>query len=65
MKINELKDLSVDELKDKHKGLQEQLFNFRFQHSTNQLENPMRLRHTKKDIARVLTVINEKGQAKS
>lgn len=65
MKMTEFRDLSLDELKDKHKGFQEQLFNFRLRHGTNQLENPMRLRQTKKDIARVLTVINEKERAKA
>ena len=60
MKIAELRDLSMDELKGRGRDLQEELFNLRFQHGTNQLENPMRLRLTKKEIARVKTIIGEK-----
>ena len=60
MKTAELRDLSMDELKGRGRDLQEELFNLRFQHGTNQLENPMRLRLTKKEIARVKTIIGEK-----
>jgi large subunit ribosomal protein L29 len=60
MKTAELRDLSMDELKGRGKDLQEELFNLRFQHGTNQLENPMRLRLTKKEIARVKSIIVEK-----
>jgi large subunit ribosomal protein L29 len=63
MKASELKELSLEELGDRAKDLQEELFNLRFQHGTNQLENPMRLGQTKKDIARVLTVVGEKKRA--
>ena len=63
MKASELRDMSLDELGERVKDLQEELFNLRFQHGSNQLENPMRLGQTKKDIARVLTVIGEKSRA--
>jgi large subunit ribosomal protein L29 len=63
MKASELKELSLEELGDRVKDLQEELFNLRFQHGTSQLENPMRLGQTKKDIARILTVIGEKKRA--
>ena len=63
MKASEIKELSLEELGERVKDLQEELFNLRFQHGSNQLENPMRLGQTKKDIARVLTVIGEKKRA--
>jgi len=55
----EIKDMSVDELSAKLKDLKSELFNLRFQHATNQLENPMRINAVKKNIARVLTAINQ------
>ena len=60
MKINEIRDLSTQELEDKIKDLKEELFNLRFQNATNQLDNPMRIASVKKDIARVKTVLKEK-----
>ena len=60
MKIQDIRDLSTQELEDKIKDLKEELFNLRFQNATNQLENPMRISSVKKDIARVKTVLKEK-----
>ncbi|NPA49729.1 MAG: 50S ribosomal protein L29 [Thermodesulfobacteria bacterium] len=60
MKAEELRRLSVVELQEKLGELREELFNLRFQKSIHQLENPMRIREVKRDIARVLTVIREK-----
>ena len=60
MKAEELRGLSVPELKEKLRELREELFNLRFQKSIHQLENPMRIRQVKRDIARVHTVIREK-----
>ncbi len=60
MKAEELRELAIPELKEKLRELREELFNLRFQKSIHQLENPMRIREVKKDIARVLTVIREK-----
>ena len=56
MKINDIRDLSADELAAKLKELKEELFNLRFQHATGQLDNPMRLRQVKKSIARIKTI---------
>ncbi len=58
-KSSEIKSMSVDELSVKLKDLKTELFNLRFQHATNQLENPMRINAVKKDIARVLTKLNQ------
>ena len=63
MKINEIRDLTAEELQAKLTDLKKELFNLRFQHATNQLDNPMRIALTKKDIARVSTVIREKQLA--
>lgn len=60
MKIQDIRDLSTQELEDKVKDLKEELFNLRFQNATNQLDNPMRIASVKKDIARVKTVLKEK-----
>ncbi len=63
MKINEIRDLTAEELQAKLADLKKELFNLRFQHATNQLDNPMKIALTKKDIARVSTVIREKQLA--
>ncbi len=60
MKIQDIRDLSTQELEDKIKDLKEELFNLRFQNATNQLDNPIRIVSVKKDIARVKTVLKEK-----
>ena len=51
--------MSVDELNKYLTELQDSLFNFRFQKSLQQLEHPQKLRHVKRDVARVQTLINE------
>jgi len=60
MKISEIRNLSVEDLKNKLKDLKSELFNLRFQLAVNHLENPMRIKAVRKDIARVQTVIREK-----
>ena len=60
MKANELRDMSAAELTKKLAELKEELFNLRFQHAINQLENPGRIETVKKDIARVKTVMRSK-----
>ncbi|WP_294498024.1 50S ribosomal protein L29 [uncultured Gemmiger sp.] len=57
MKANELRDMTAVELEKKLKDLKAELFNLRFQHAINQLDNPMRIDTVKKDIARVMTVM--------
>ena len=60
MKANEIRDKSVDELTKTLGDLEEQLFKLRFQKSTGQIEDPTKIRVVRKDIARVLTVMNER-----
>ena len=61
MKAAELNKLSVEELNAKLKELKGELFNLRFQHAINQLDNPHRINDVKHDIARVMTVLREKN----
>jgi ribosomal protein L29 len=63
MKATEIRELSDTELSEKLGDLKTELFNLRFQHAINQLENPMRLKHVKKDIARVKTIIKQRENA--
>lgn len=59
MKASEIRELTADELNTKLSDLKAELFNLRFQLAINQLDNPMRIKAVKKDIARVKTIIRE------
>ena len=59
MKANEIRENTLPELNEQLAKLKEELFNLRFQHAINQLDNPMRIAAVKKDIARVKTIIRE------
>ena len=59
MKAVELRELSIEELESKLADLKKDLFNLRFQLAINQLDNPMRIKAVKKDIARVQTVLRQ------
>ena len=61
MKTNDIRKMSAEELDAKLKELKGELFNLRFQHAINQLENPHRIADVKKDIARVMTILREKN----
>lgn len=61
MKATELRAMTVEQLNEKLAELKKELFNLRFQHAVNQLENPHKLEEVKRDIARVMTVLNEKN----
>ncbi|MBR4797717.1 MAG: 50S ribosomal protein L29 [Oscillospiraceae bacterium] len=60
MKPSEIRALSDKELVEKLDELKSELFNLRFQHAINQLDNPVRIKEVKRDIARTLTVIRAK-----
>ena len=60
MKAQDVHNMTNEELAQKLESLKEELFNLRFRHATNQLENPTVLHSVKKDIARVKTVIRER-----
>ncbi len=57
--INKIRELNETELEKRLQDLKEELFNLRFQHAINQLENPMRLKAVKKEIAIVKTIMRE------
>ena len=61
MKASEIRAMTKEELDVKLAELKKELFNLRFQHAINQLENPHRIEDVKRDIARVMTVLNEKN----
>ena len=61
MKATELREMTDVELNKQLKDLKAELFNLRFQHTINQLDNPIRIEAVKKDIARVMTVMAEKN----
>ncbi len=59
MKTSEIRDLNLEEMHRKVSDLKEELFNLRFQHEIGQLENPQRMKLTKREIARLKTIIGE------
>ena len=61
MKATELREMTDVELNKQLKDLKAELFNLRFQHAINQLDNPISIEAVKKDIARVMTVLAEKN----
>jgi large subunit ribosomal protein L29 len=63
VKAEKIREMSDDELRSKEKELQEQLFKLRFQKSIGQLDNALKIRETRRDIARIKTVLRQKRQA--
>jgi large subunit ribosomal protein L29 len=61
LKARDLRDLPVEMLEEKLADTRRELFNLRFQSATGALENPARITLAKREIARVLTVLNEKS----
>lgn len=60
MDAKSLRELTIEELMEKHRQFKEELFNLRFQNAVGQLKNTSRIREVKKTIARVLTIVHEK-----
>ena len=60
MKVSEIRELTLEELRQREQDIAEELFNLKFQRATAQLENKMRVRQVRRDLARVKTVIQEK-----
>jgi len=65
VKSSELRAMTVEEMGRKEADLRRELFNLRFQQATGEIENPMRIRAVRKDIAKVLTIRSEKLKVKS
>jgi len=57
--LKELRQLTSSELVEKEQQLSQELFNLRFQFGTGRLENPMQIRKTKRDIARIKTILRQ------
>ena len=60
IEVGELRDLSVEDLQARARELEDQLFRMRLQQSLGQLDAPLKLRFTRRDLARIKTVITEK-----
>ena len=65
MKPSELRAFTVEELKQKEQDTRKELFNLRFRLATGEVENPKRINALRKDIAKILTITNEKSKVKS
>lgn len=65
MKPSKIRDQSVEELRNEEDRLKEEIFKLRFQNAIGQLDNPIKLRIIRKDLARVKTVLNEKSRAEA
>lgn len=65
MKPSDLHALTIDELNQKEQDLRKELFNLRFQSVTGEIENPMRIKAVRKNIARVLTIKTEKAKVRT
>ena len=65
VKINEIRDLSEMELNQKLDELKAELFNLRFQHATNQLDNPRVITEVKRTIAQIKTILRERELAQT
>ncbi|RMG61109.1 MAG: 50S ribosomal protein L29 [Deltaproteobacteria bacterium] len=63
MKAKELRDLTLEELRQKEKELEEEIFRLKIKRYTTQLDNKMIIRNKRRDLARIKTVINEKLRA--
>ena len=63
MKASAARELSVDEIRQRITDLREELFNLRFRNSMKQLDNPLKIREGRREMARLLTVLNEKERA--
>ena len=61
MKVGEIRELSVDVLRDREKELDDQLFRLRIQKSMGQLEAPAKVRDVRRDLARIKTILREKA----
>jgi len=62
MKAREFREMSIDELEGKETELKDQLFKLKFQHALGQLENALKLKNIKRDIARLKTILKEKSE---
>jgi len=60
--LNTLRDKSIDELRNRERDLRDQLYKLRFQRATGRVENPMKMRQVRREIAQIETLINERSR---
>jgi large subunit ribosomal protein L29 len=60
--LTTLKNKSIDELRNRERDLKEQLFKLRFQRATGRIENPMKMRQVRREIAQIETLLNERAR---
>lgn len=65
IKANAMRDMSVDEINQRVTELREELFNLRFRNSMKQLDNPLKIREGRREMARLITVLREKETVRS
>ena len=65
MKATEVRDMTVDQLRDELAKLKKEQFNLRFQRASGQLENTARIKDVRRDVARVQTILSQKVAAES
>jgi large subunit ribosomal protein L29 len=65
LKANAMRDMNVDELQTRVAELREELFNLRFRNSLKQLDNPLKIRQSRREMARLLTTLNQKQREAS
>ena len=63
MEAKELREMSADDLRQKRLSLREEIGHLKLQRATSRLENPMKLRETKRDLARVETILRERSES--
>ena len=61
--LNTLRDKSIDELRNRERDLRDQLYKLRFQRATGRVENPMKMRQVRREIAQIETLINERARS--
>ncbi len=65
VKASAMREMTVDEMRERVTELRAELFNLRFRNSMKQLDNPIKIRESRREMARLLTVLNEKEKAKA
>ncbi len=65
VKPSAMREMTVDEIRERVTELRAELFNLRFRNSMKQLDNPIKIRESRREMARLLTVLNEKESAKA
>ena len=63
VKVAAIRDMTVDEMRTRIAELREEMFNLRFRNTMKQLDNPLKIRVSRRELARLMTVLSEKERA--